>query len=319
MTDQGMGVRSRTARNSLFAAAAAVGVVTAVLQGVSASLSFANFLKFPGFSGFTWLKVASGVEVLGWVFALVAFGVALAGFLLRSRRTRRTVLAVSAGLFAGFGVASLAAALIDLVESWGSAFEPWQFKADGIAEAAAAAGLVVATLLVLIGVLSARPDGLLGWGSVGLAGYFGLLATAYSFDLSGFLKFGSPPGEISWGLGTRAGGHLVAAAGAVIAAVAFFTSNGRRKRGEPWAARREGSLGTAAIMFGVGFLVASVGLMLLASQINGDGRSEAEYWLQAVAQLLLAIAAVCGAVGFFLSRRDAERRAASPAAPAPVD
>ena len=136
-----------------------------------------------------------------------------------------------------------------------------------------------------------------------------MLATAYSFDLSGFLKLGSPPAEISWGLGTRAGGQLVAAAGAVIAAVAFFTSNGRRKRGEPWAARREGSLGTAAIVFGAGFLVTSVGLMLLASQINGDGRSEAEYWLQAAAQLLLAVAAACGAVGFLLSRRDAERRA----------
>ena len=311
-----MGVSSRTARNSLLAAAAAIGVVAAVLQVVAASLSFADFLEF---RGFTSLKVASGVEVLGWVFALVAFGVALAGFLLGSRRTRRTVLAVSAGLFAGFGVASLAGFLIDLVESWGSAFEPWQFKADGIAQAAAAASLVVATLLVLIGALSVRPDGFLGWGSVGLAGYFGLVATAYSFELSGFLKLGSPPGEVSWGIGTRAGGQLVAAAGAVIAALAFFSSNGRRRRGEPWAARREGSLGTAAIAFGVGFLVTSVGLMLLASQINGDGRQDAEYWLQAVAQFLLAIAAACGAVGFFLSRRDAERRAASTGAPAPVD
>jgi hypothetical protein len=300
-------VSSRSARNSLLAAAAAVGVFAAVLQVVSASLSFADFLKFPGFTS---LKVASGLEVLGWVFALVAFGVALAGFLLRSRRTRRTVIAVSAGLFAGFGVATLAAVLIDLVESWGSAFEPWQFKADGIAQAAAAASLVVATLLVLIGVLSARPDGLLGGGSVGLAGYFGLLATAYSFNLAGFLKFGSPPGEVSWGLGTHAGGNLVVAAGAVVAAVAFFGSSGRRNRGEPWAAQREGSLGTAAIVFAVGFLVASVGLMLLASQVGGDGREVAEYWLRAVGQLLLAFAAVCGAIGFFFSRSDANRRTA---------
>ena len=85
-----MGVSSRMARNSLLAAAAAIGVVAAVLQGVAASLSFADFLEF---RGFTSLKVASGVEMLGWVFALVAFGVALAGFLLGSRRTRRTVLA----------------------------------------------------------------------------------------------------------------------------------------------------------------------------------------------------------------------------------
>ena len=303
-----MGVSSWTARNSLLAAAAAIGVVAGVLEVVSASLSFADFLKFPGFTS---LKVASGVEVLGWVFALVAFGVAVAGFLLRSRRTRRTVLAVSAGLFAGFGVASLAAVLVELIQSWGVPFEPWEFKADGIAEAAAGASLAITALLVLIGVVSARPDRHLAWGSVGLAGYFGLLATAYSFDLSGFLKLGSPPGEVSWGLGTRAGGQLVAAAGAVIAAVAFFSSNGRRKRGEPWAAQREGSLGTASIVVGVGFLVAGVGLTLLASQINGGSRSEAEYWLQTVAQLLLAIAAVCGAVGFFLSRRDANRRRAA--------
>jgi hypothetical protein len=307
MTDQGMGVSSRTARNSLLAAAAAIGVVAAILQVVSGSLSFADFLRFPGFTS---LKVASGISVLGWVFALAAFGTAVVAFLLGSRRARTTVLAVSAGLFVGFGLSALAAALIDLIESWGFRFEPWELKADGIAQAASGATLAIAALLVLIGVLSVRPDGLLGWGSVGLAGSFGLLAAAYSFNLAGFFKLGSPPGEISWGLGTHAGGNLVVAIGAVVAAVAFFGSDGRRKRGVPSAAQREGSLGTAALVFALGFLVTSVGLMLLASQITGDGRSEAEYWLQAVGQLLLAGAAVCGAVGFFGSRSNAVQRLA---------
>jgi hypothetical protein len=298
-------VSSRTARNSLLAAAAAISVVSATLQVVSTSLSFADFLRFPAFTS---LKVAAGISVLGWVFALAAFGTAVVAFLLRARGARTAALAASAGLFMGFGLSALAAALIDLVESWGSQFEPWEFKADGVAQAAAGAALAVAALLVLLGFLSARPDGLLGWGSVGLSGHFALLAAAYSFNLAGFLRLGSPPGEVNWGLGTHAGGNLVAAIGAVVAAVAFFGSNGRRKRGEPWAARREGSLGVAATVFALGFLVASVGLMLLASQITGDGRSEAEYWLQAVGQLLLAFAAVCGAVAFFGSRRDAERR-----------
>jgi hypothetical protein len=301
-----MGVSSRTTRNSLLAGAAAIGVVATVLQVVASSLSFGDFLKFPGFTS---LKVASGLSLLGWVIVLAAFGVALAAFLLRSRGTRTTVLAVSAGLFAGSGLASLAAVLIDLIQSWGSPFEPWEFKADGVAQAAAAACLALAALLVLIGLLSARPDGLLGWGSVGLAGYFGFLAAAFSFNLAGYQRFFHPiPGEISWGLGTHAGGHLVEAVAALLAAAAFFGASARRARREPWAARREGSLEIAAIVFAVGFLFVSVGLMLLASQIGDNGRQQAEYWLQAVGQLLLAFAAACGAVGFFRSRRDAERR-----------
>lgn len=117
----------------------------------------------------------------------------------------------------------------------------------------------------------------------------------------------SPPGRVSWGLGTTAGGYVVVAAGAVVAVVAFFGSNGRRKRGAPWQAQREGSLGIAAIVFAVGFLVVSIGMMLFAS-LAGSGRTGAEEWLQAVAQLLLALAAACGAVGLFRSRRGLEQR-----------
>ena len=292
---------SRSARNSLLAAAVAIGVVAAVLQVAATSLGLSEILRFPAS---TWLKVATSFDLVGWVFVLAAFAAALAGFLAGSRRT----LAVSAGLFVGFGVSTLVAALIELIESWGSFFEPWEFKADGIAESAAAASLVIAALLVLIGVLAARPDRLLGWGSVGLAGWAGLLATGYSFQLAGYLRFGQIPSEVTWGFGTHAGGYALTGVAAVVAAVAFFKASGRRKRGEPWAARREGALGTAAIVFGVGFLVSSVGLMLLASQINGVGREEASYWLMAVGQLFLAFAAVCGAIGFFSSRGDAERR-----------
>jgi hypothetical protein len=303
---------SRSARNTLLAVAAGIGVAAALLQVVATSLALSELFRFPASTQF---KVATGLDVLGWVFVVAAFAVALVGFLLGSRRT----LAVSAGLFIGFGLSTLAAALIKLIESWSSPFEPWEFKVDGISEAASAASLAIAALFVLIGVLSARPDGLLGWGSVGLAGYAGLLATAFSFNLAGYLRFGSLPGAVSWGLGTWAGGQFVVGVAAVVAAVAFFNSSGRRKRGTPWAAKREGSLGTASIVFGVGFLITSVGLMLLASQINGAGREEAAYWLQAVGQLLLALAATCGVVGFFRSRGDAENRAAAQAATAATD
>jgi hypothetical protein len=296
-------VGSRSARNSLLAAAAAIAVAAAALQVAASSLELSELSRF---HAGTWLKVGASFEILGWVFAVAAFATAFAGFLRSSRRT----LAVSAGLFVAFGLSALAAALIDVVESWGSLFEPWEFKAGGIANSAAALSLVIAAMLVLIGVLSARSDGLLGWGSVGLAGWAGLLATVYSFDLAGYLsfRFVHIPGEVTWGFGTRAGGHAVVGVAAVAAAIAFFKANGRRRRGEPWAARREGALETAAIVFGVGFLFSSVGLMLLATQVNGDGREEARYWLMAVAQLFLAFAAACGAVGFFRSRRDAERR-----------
>jgi hypothetical protein len=300
-------VSSRSTRNTLLAAGAAVGVVAAVLRVVASSLSFADLVSFPVVP--TSLKVASGFELLAWVFVVAAFGTALAGFLLRSRRTRTAVLAVSAGLFAGYGASLLADALIGLVENWGFP-EQWTFRASQCAGAAAGLSVAIAGVLVAIGLLSRRSDGLLGWGSIGLAGYFGLLAAAYSFSLAGFLtiSFGAIPGEISWGLGTNAGGQLLAAAGGAVAAAAFFSSNGRCKRGEPWQAQREGSLGIAAGVITVGFLIATAGLMLLASHAVGGRRNVAVYWLQAVAELLLAGAAVCGVVGFVLSRRGLEQR-----------
>lgn len=111
-----MGVSSRTARNSLLAAAAAIGVVAAVLQIVSASLSFADVFSFPASTS---PRVAAGFSLLGWVFVLAAFGTALVGFLLVSSGARTTVLAVSAGLFLGYGVAALAGTLVDLIQDWG--------------------------------------------------------------------------------------------------------------------------------------------------------------------------------------------------------
>jgi cytochrome c biogenesis protein CcdA len=89
----------------------------------------------------------------------------------------------------------------------------------------------------------------------------------------------------------------------VVAAVAFFVAAGRRRRDELWGAEREGSLGSAAIVFAVGFAVATVGMILLAWQ-GPSSRNEAEQWLEVIAELLLALAAACGAIGFFVSRRE---------------
>jgi MFS family permease len=290
----------------MLAVGAAIGVIAGVLRVVAASLSLDDFLSFPVP---TWLKVASGFEVLAWVFVAAAFGTALVGFFLRSHRTRATVLAVSAGLFAGYGVSLLVNALIELVQEW-SFSEPWTFKASGFAVAAAGLSVAVAGVLVAIGLLSSRPDGRLGWGAIGLAGHFGLLATAFSFELAELLtfRFGPISAEIKWGLGTHAGGQLIVAAGAAVAAAAFFTSSGRRERAESWQAQREGSLGIAAIVFTIGFLVGAVGLVLLASHTGDTGRRVAEYWLQVGAEFLLAGVAACGVVGFFLSRRGLEQR-----------
>lgn len=72
--------------------------------------------------------------------------------------------------------------------------------------------------------------------------------------------------------------------------------------------QREGSPGIAAIVIAVGYLVATVGLMLIAAHAGGLGRDVAEDWLQAVGELLIGMAAACGAVGFFLSRRGLEQR-----------
>lgn len=290
---------SRSTRNTLLAAGAAFGVMSAVLVVVSSSLSFADILSVPAFKS---LKVAVGLFLLGSVFTLAAFGAGLVGFLLESRRVRRTVLAVSAGLFAASGVSGLAGPLTELIQEW-DYHQPWTYTAGQCAGAAAGLSLAVAALLALIGVLSSRPDRLLGWASIGLAGHFGLLAASYSFELAWFLTFGVP-GTTSWGLGTTAAGQLVAAGGAVVAAVAFLVAAGRQRRGELWGAEREGSLGSAAIVLALGFAVATVGMILLAWLADPSSRNEAEQWLQVVAELLLALAAACGAIGFFVSRRE---------------
>jgi hypothetical protein len=45
-------------------------------------------------------------------------------------------------------------------------------------------------------------------------------------------------------------------------------------------------------------------MILLAWHASPSSRSNAEQWLQVVAELLLALAAACGAIGFFVSRRE---------------
>lgn len=297
---------SRSTRNILLAGAAAIGVVAAVLQVVSTSLTFSDFLSFP--SELTELKISAGLDVLQWAFALAAFGTALAAFLLPSRGTRTTVLAAAACLFVGVGLAEFAGDLIRVIFG-ASHTQPWQFLASQSAGAAAGASLAIAALLVALGVRATRPEGRLGWAAIALAGSYALLCAAYSFELAGYLQLPlTLPRELTGGLGTIAGGHFVVAAAAVVAGIAFFTANGRRQRGEAWQAQRESSLGVAASVFAVGFLVASIGLMLLSSSEGGTGRNKAEEWLQAVGQLMLAFAAACGAVGFFLSRRGLEQR-----------
>ncbi|HEU5242788.1 MAG TPA: hypothetical protein VFU33_00175 [Gaiellaceae bacterium] len=307
---------SRSSRNTLLAGAAASGVVAAVLLLVSTGLTFSDYLSFPG--ELAELKVSAGLDVLEWALALAAFGTALAAFLLTSRNARTKALAAAAGLFVGQGLAELAGDLMRVIFG-ASHSQSWQFLASQSAGAAAGAALAVAALLVALGIRATRPDGRLGAAAVSLAGSYALLCAAYGFELAGFLHLPfTLPARFSSGLGTIAAGHFAVAVGAVVAGVAFFTSDGLRRRGEVWQAQREGSLGAAASIIAVGFLGAGIGLMLLSSSQGGTGRNKAEEWLQAVGQLLLALAAVCGGVGFFRSRRDADRRAAELPVPAPA-
>jgi hypothetical protein len=300
-------VGARSTRNTLLAAGAAFGLMSAVLQLISASLSLSDVLAFP--SLFTELKVAAAFDIVQWVFGIAAFGTALAAFLIAPRRLRTTVLAVAAVLFVGHGLAQFAG---DLLRTIFGASDPgaWQFIAAVSAGSAAGASLAVAAVLVAIGIRSSRPDGRLGAAAIALAVSFALLCAAYGIDLAGYLDLDLPtalPSDLTDGLGTIAAGQFVIAVGALVAGLAFLGSNGRRLRGEAWQAQRERSLGIAATVLAVGFLVASVGRMLVSSAENGSSRNTAEAWLQAVGLLLLAPAAVWGAIGFFVSARAATR------------
>jgi hypothetical protein len=292
-------VDSRSARNTLLAAGAAFGVMAAVLQLVSASLSLSDFLAFPG--EVSELKVAAAFDVVQWVFGVAAFGTALAAFLLTPRRLRTTVLAVAAVLFVGHGVAEFAANLVRTIFG-ASHSEAWQFTSSFGAGAAAGATLAIGAVLAAIGIRSSRPDGRLGAASIALAASLALLCAAYSFDLAGYLNFPFQlPGHVRDGLGTTAAGEFVAAVGALVAGLAFLASHGRRLRGEMWQAQRERALGLAASIMAVGFLVAGAGRMLISTSASGTSRNEAEAWLTAVGATLLGLAAVCGAIGFFVS------------------
>jgi hypothetical protein len=136
-------VETRSTRNTLLAAGAAFGVMSAVLVVVASSLSFADALSLPFFGS---LKVADCLFLLSRVFTLVAFGAALAGFLVEPRRMRRTVLAVSAGLFAASGVSGLAGSLTELIQEW-DFHQPWTSTAGQCASAAAGLSLAIAALL----------------------------------------------------------------------------------------------------------------------------------------------------------------------------
>lgn len=276
----------RSPRNTFLAAAAAVGAVAAALQVGARAFSLSDTLSsfFP-----TYYKVISAFGLVGAVFMLCAFVVALDAFTRRQRARRTLLLAASAALFAGYGSALLTSGLIATIKSGTNTF--WTFTASGSAGAGSGLALFLAASLVAFGVVSSAPNGLLGRASAALAGFFVLSAAAYAFELAGLLDVLPLPTRVSGGFATTAAGHFVAGVAALIAVRTYL--------GDP--ARRERGLGAAAAVFALGFLVAGIGAILTAVHTQG-----ATSWLQAVSFLVLAAAAATGVAAFSRSARAAQ-------------
>jgi hypothetical protein len=287
-------------RSKPLANAAGIAATAALLELVAHCLELSDSLSFRLPTGY---EAADALDVLGASVVVAAFSVALGGFLRSSHAARRRMLALSAGLFAVYGLSFLVSYLIRATEPGGPMWESTASQASG---ASAGALLLVAAGLLRPALLRVGANRLLGWACAVLSAHFALLAAAYGFALAAYLEpdfFRAPEGVIH-GTGIAAGGRAVTAGAALVAAAAFFAADMRHRRGEPWAIRREQSLAAGALVFALGFLSTAAGTMIYAS--SGFGRTQD--WLQGLWELGLAVAAAEGAIGFLRAGR----------APAPI-
>jgi hypothetical protein len=278
-------VATRSRRNTLLAAASAVGVVAGCLLLAARILSFADIVGI-GYAP-KWVTLVDVIDIAGAVALAAAFGVSRAGFLGNTRENRARTLAIAAGLFAAYAAAAFADHLIFLINTGD---EPWKSTASQWASVAEGLALLVAALLIRIGLRSSRPGRLLGWGCLVLAGHYLLSASAFGFGLAGYYDFFSPSARVVATFIASAVGYLVAAIAAVKAAIAFRAGGSRRDR----------ELGVAAILFAVGFLITTGGAIISASSAG-----RVSLWLTSFYVLALAVAAGVGAAAFFsLEQRD---------------
>jgi hypothetical protein len=270
----------RSTRNTLLAAASAVGVVAGCVGLATQALVLADE---PAFAA-TYREVGDVVGLVGAVALAAAFGVSWVGFVQGARESRARMLAIAAGLFAAYGASEAVGPLLELVNTPSEA--PWKFLAADAAFAAHGVALLIAAALVARAVLSGSPGWVLGWASLLLAAQFALLATGYGFQLAFSYDF-SPPGRVVGGLVAVGAGYFVAASAAFKAAIALATADSRRDRG----------LGISATVFAVGFLTAAAGFITLATL-----GAHALICLFATFPFVLAVAAGVGAAAFFSTR-----------------
>jgi len=283
-------------RNGLLAYAAQIGGVSAVFAAAARMIALWEQSGYTA-RGYT---AADTLDLVSSAVTIAAFAVAWAGFQRVARQRRLEALSVAAGLFAAGAAAAGLADLIRTAESI-SLGAAWKFTATETAWTAGRVALVAAAVLVVVGLRNGASDAELGRASLAVAAYAGLFAAAYGFELTEVISFPapfSPSGEATGGLGLIAGGWVVVAVAAVLAAAALYDAGVRRARGEAWRSLREGMLARSAVVFAAGFAVSAAGFMLYTRYGRG-----AEQWLEGFSQLGLAAAAGCAAVAFLGSRR----------------
>lgn len=272
---------TRSARDSLLAAASAVGVVAGCVVLATQAYVLANRSPFNP----TYREVSDVISLVGAVALVAAFVASWVAFFLGAREGRARIFAIAAGLFAAYGASEAVGPLLQLVQAPSEA--PWKFLASDAAFAAHGIALLVGAALVARVFLSGRPGWVLGWAFLVVAANFALIAAAYGFGLAEAYDFGSPSGRLAAWFVTAAAGYLLAAAAAVKAAIAVAAEYSWRDR----------ELGVAAAVLAVGFIGVSAGFVVLATL-----GASVLICLFATFPFLLAVSAVVGAAGFFSAR-----------------
>ena len=254
------------------------------LAAAALSIQLSDQWKLDGFLG-TEYRVKDVLAVVAPALGTVAFLVVALGLLSAPRTVRLRALAVGAWLFVGYGLARATESILQMVAP--PRLGPWKFTAAEIGQTVGGAAIAASAVVAAFAFIAAS-DKLLSRAAAVLAVAYVSYGAAYSFFVAFFTSLGllSPPARVTSGLGLIAGGRLLAAVGAVVAAVAL--SGGRTKKA--------GQLGAGVLVFAAGMVVGASGFLILATT-PGSG---AAAWLNGFAELVLAMAA--GAVGVAFSR-----------------
>jgi hypothetical protein len=295
---------SRDTRDLMIAGAAAAAAIGTLLSGGAALLTLVDVIR-TGLAPSSY-TVGKGFDIAHDAMLAAGFMIVTFAFLTSIERRERT-LAVGA-VVAGGGFTALI-----IAEALYATSEPRHtgplVTRDVLSALAATLLLAAASACaVAFSRASSAPtssqahrDSFLGLATIVLSVAFAL-ATAASILLISATR---TPGDTGLWIATT--GSWFAFGGAMVAAVAFFSSRHEQRRvSARWFSRRERLLAAAFAVFVVGFLLGGLGDAITAHDSSGPqlpGLLTTAHWLEAVSGFTMGGGAALASAGFFISRR----------------